>query len=116
MAKMNTRYFVFGSLTAEYIDRIQEYPAAKSFLGAGDNIQLREILDQSISVFQSTARGCSGLGKEIGTVASVKVRTSSVIRMSPYVIFTQSLGGGTPLSDHHPGSVRCFRTVPSVVQ
>jgi hypothetical protein len=45
MAKTNTRYFVFGSLTAEYIDLIQEYPAAKSFLRAGDDIQLREILE-----------------------------------------------------------------------
>jgi hypothetical protein len=24
--------------------------------------------------------------------------------------------GSTQLSDHHPGSVRCFRTVPSVAQ
>jgi hypothetical protein len=50
------------------------------------------------------------------TVASVKVRTSPVMRASPCVIFMPSLRGGTQLSDHHPGSVRCFRTVPSVVQ
>jgi hypothetical protein len=51
-----------------------------------------------------------------GTVASVKVRTSPVTRASPYVIFTPSLRDGTQLSDHHPGSVRCFWTVPSVAQ
>jgi hypothetical protein len=50
------------------------------------------------------------------TIASVKLRTSPVIRASPYVFLSRHWGMGTQLSNHHPDSIRCFRTVPSVAQ